>query len=167
MSRAAAIAVLALIACAKRGSPAAPTEVEVHTVRGASMTGLLEAGQTIRVARGFYANHPIERGDLVVYGTQRPIVKRASAIGGDRFGVTDDHGRLGLTINGKPATTSRGEPYSLDAAGARMLSLYARGYDGTVPPDACLLLSNVPSGGLDSARFGLVARRDLVGKVLR
>lgn len=46
-----------------------------------------------------------------------------------------------------------------------MLELYARSYP-VIPQDAYMILGNQIEGTLDSSRFGLVAKQDIVGKVL-
>jgi hypothetical protein len=53
----------------------------------------------------------------------------------------------------------------LDDQGYRLLSLYEKDYKGIIPEDAYLILGNLPQGSLDSSHFGLVGKKDILGKV--
>jgi type IV secretory pathway protease TraF len=53
----------------------------------------------------------------------------------------------------------------LDERGYRVLSLYEKDYKGIIPEDAYLILGNLPQGSLDSSHFGLVGKKDILGKV--
>ncbi|MBS2027395.1 MAG: signal peptidase I [Deltaproteobacteria bacterium] len=163
---------LAAWALATRARPVAPQRQpqppgEVRTVRGGSMEGIVEPGQRVQILRGYFRDHPVQRGDLVAYGEPQPIVKEVRAVPGDSFEVRSIDGAQRLFVNAELVRTSNGTPYALDAHAARMLGLYAHDYQGKVPADAFLLLGNLPGGSFDSTHFGLVARRDLVGKVER
>jgi type IV secretory pathway protease TraF len=60
---------------------------------------------------------------------------------------------------------SQNQPYILDERGYRVLSLYEKDYKGIIPEDAYLILGNLPQGSLDSSHFGLVGKKDILGKV--
>lgn len=146
------------------------TDVEVRIVRGESLAGVLPAGSEIALHRGYYRCHAVERGDLVAYapgGRPDPVVKVARGLPGDQFELRPARGGWRLVVNRRTLTTSADQPYLLGQGAYRVLVLYERDYKGKIPPDTYLLLGEIPSGTLDSTRFGLVHRRDLVGKIVR
>ena len=161
-----------MAACARHRGPAtvaarqARAPLERRVVRGESMTGIFESGDEVALEPAYYQDHAPAHGDVVVYNPRRPIIKVVRGVAGDRFAVVQRGEQWNLAINGELAVTTRGEPYSLDAQAQRMIGLYERDYHGVIPSDACLILGNTPTGSLDSTRLGLVARSDLVGRVI-
>ena len=151
------------------GCPVTPEE---RTVRGTSLEPLIHEGQTIRMLQGYYACHPVERGDVVVYryatGDTTPLIKVVKAVAGDIFSLQSNSKGQGwhLLINQEVAQNSQGIPYTIDEHGYQMLMLYVRSYRGQIPARACLLLGNQPNGSLDSTHFGLAGQDDLLGKVV-
>ena len=146
------------------------TKTEEHIVRGDSLSGIIESGQTIKVLVGYYQCHEIQRGDIVIYnyaGSADPLIKIVKAVEGDSFKLQQSAEGWNILINGEIAKNSRGEPYVFNEQGYRMLSLYENDYQGVIPIDAVLLLGNTASGSLDSTRFGLVGKNDILGKVIR
>lgn len=146
-----------------------PAKIEERTVRGDSLSGLVEAGQEVRVLFGYYDCHEVARGDIVAYqhaGNPDPIIKVAKGLPGDRFGLRRARGGWTILVNGRVAKNSRGRPYLFGESSYRMLSLYESDYGGIIPPGAYLILGNLPGGSLDSSRFGLVAKSEILGKVL-
>lgn len=111
----------------------------------------------------------MKRGDIVIYpyaGNPVPIVKSVKAISGDRFAIRKNTDNLwNILVNDAILKTSDGIPYTLSEAKSKMLGLYADSYHGIVPADTCLILGNLPNGTMDSTRFGLVNRIDLIGKM--
>lgn len=157
-----------LVMCANLLSTSALAACEVLTlhVRGTSMQPAIADGATITVAGGEPACiEPLRHGDVVLLETPAsgiPLIKAVRALPGDRFAVRDGQ----LTVNGDVAVNSTGAPYRLPAARAKMLVLYERDYGGIIPAGTYLVLGETPSGTLDSTRFGLVARNQIVGKVV-
>jgi signal peptidase I len=155
------LGLLALLAAPRKTAPpSCATTIEQRTVRGTSLRGALEPGQTVRIERGHYRCHPAERGELVIYhppGRATPIIKFVRGVPGDRLAITAEGG---IEINDVELRTSLGEPYRIPPRAQRMLALYV----GTIPPNAYLILGNRPAGSTDATRFGLVARADLRGR---
>ena len=145
------------------------TKTEERTVRGDSMAGVLEEGDKVKIAFGFYNCHNIERRDLVVYQfTQSEVlIKRVHGVPGDRFSLRKmSDGYWRLIINGDIQKTSEWREYLFDENTKKILSLYEDSYHGIIPDDAYLILGNVATGSVDSTRFGLVGRGDIVAKVI-
>jgi signal peptidase I len=137
-------------------------------VRGNSLSGLIESGSTVKILFGYYLCNEVKRGDTVAYnfsGDRNPIIKIVKGLPGDKFHLREISGIWNIFINGETAKNSKGEPYSLSEGGSKMLSLYERDYKGVIPLDAYLILGNISSGSLDSSRFGLVGKSDILGKV--
>jgi signal peptidase I len=144
-------------------------EIDEREVRGTSLTGLIEPGSIVRIVVDYYRTHEPRIGDVVAYnyaGNDVPVIKVVKGKPGDSFHLKQDGSVWRIYINESVVTTSDGTPYAMDARQHRMLSLYERDYGGVVPPEAYLIMGNLPRGTTDSSRFGLVSRQDFVGKVL-
>lgn len=144
------------------------TKIENRTVRGASMSGLIENNSTVRILFGYYGCNEIARGEIAAYnysGNENPIIKIVKGIPRDKFHLQKTDGGWNILINGEVAKNSQSEPYLLGESGYRMLSLYEKDYNGSIPENTYLLLGNLASGSLDSTRFGLVGKSEILGKV--
>ncbi|MBI4812205.1 signal peptidase I [Candidatus Falkowbacteria bacterium] len=145
-------------------------KIKERIIRGNSMSGVIEADQTVKIFFGYYNCNKVKAGDVVAYnftGNSEPIIKIVKAIGGDKFQLRQSPDKSGwnVAINDKVAKNSVGEPYILNESGHRMLFLYEKDYKGIIPENSYLLLGNLSNGTLDSSRFGLVSKNDILGKV--
>lgn len=143
---------------------------EEKIVRGSSLSPLIEPGATVKILFGYYNCHEIERDDIVAYhytGNSDPIIKIAKGLPGDTFHLAKSKDRTGwnILINNEIVKNSQDQPYILNENGYQMLSLYERDYKDIIPEEAYLILGNLTSGSLDSARFGLIHKNDILGKV--
>lgn len=141
-----------------------------RTVNGNSLSGIVEQGETVKILFGYYDRHEIKREDIVVYnyaGNKNPIIKIIKAVAGDGFSLkkAEDPSGWNIYVEDKIVTNSEGLPYALNEKQHRILSLYERDYNGSIPEDCCLILGNMPSGTADSSRFGLIHKDDILGKV--
>lgn len=144
-------------------SPCVVSE-EIRTVRGHSLAGLIEPESEITILRGYYKCHEVMRGDIVAYnyaGNSNPIIKRVVGLPGDVWTLERNNNKTELVINGVLQTTTLSEPYRFGDSGAKMLSLYP----SPIPPDAYLILGNLPSGSTDATKFGLVSKDGLIGRI--
>lgn len=144
--------------------------MEECIVRGESMAGIAEEGDTVKLLTGYYNCNPIQRGDIVAYSYGRDnkiLMKRAEGIPGDHFNVDSEGDETGrLFINGAPLKTSEGKEFILDSQQKHILTMYADSYQSTVPEGAYLIFGNVAEGSVDSTKFGLVGKQDIVGKII-
>ncbi len=141
-------------------------------VRGHSLEPLIKPGEKVKILKGYYDCHPVERGDIVVYhymGNRNPIIKIIKAIPGDKLSLRRKENGSGwqLFINDKVVKNSEKIPYTINYRGYKMLSLYIKDYKGVIPPNTYLILGNRSSGSLDSRVFGLIDKSDIIGKVER
>lgn len=138
-------------------------------VRGQSLSGVIEEGQTVKLLRNFYNCNPVQRGDIIAYnlsGRTEPIIKIVKGLPGDEFKLEQNQrGGYNIIINNKILTVSTGAPYELPVGRQQMLELYIHDYNGVIPPDAYLIFGNLSSGSLDSTRFGLVGKEGIAGKI--
>lgn len=144
-------------------------ERQVVEVRGSSMMPLVRPGAELWLLRDYYRERPVERGHIVAYryaGRAAPVLKVVRAVAGDRWELEDMGGAYRIRVNGVLLTTSGGPEYVIAKGSARRLKLYADSYP-IIPGDTCLLLGDDPAGSIDSTVFGLIARQDLVGRVVR
>jgi signal peptidase I len=143
---------------------------EFKVVRGNSLEPLIPSGSRIKILFGYYNCHEVKKNDLVVYhyaGNEVPLLKIVKGIPGDKFELKPTQGGWYILINGEILKNSENQPYLLDEKRYKILSLYERDYGGIIPSNAYLILSNLPSGGLDSTSFGLVHRNDILGKAVK
>lgn len=144
------------------------TKIEERIVRGNSLSGLIEDGQTVKILFGYYNCNEIERGDIIVYnysGNKNLIIKIIKGLPGDKFSLEKVDSDYNILINDKIVRNSKNQPYVLDEKGYKMLSLYERDYEGIIPKNSYLILGNLAGGSLDSEDFGLVDKKDILGKV--
>jgi len=140
-------------------------QIEEKIVRGNSLSPLIKPGQTVKVSLNYYSYYPIERGDIVLYnyaGNKDPLIKIIKGIPGDRLELENIGGGWNILINGEVVKNSENRPFLVSGNAYKMLSLY----EGVIPESAYLLLGEIVSGTLDSTRFGLVHKSDILGKVL-
>ena len=97
---------------------------EEKTVRGNSLSGLAEDGESVKVQEGYYNCHPVRRNDIAVYkyaGNSNPLIKIVKGVPGDKFGLEQsplrqDYAGQGeggwyIRLNGERLANSQGEPY--------------------------------------------------------
>lgn len=147
------------------------TKTELLEVRGGSLAPLINQGEIIKLLHKYYNCRPLKREDIIAYnyaGNNAPLIKIVKGIEGDKFQLKKSvTGCWNILINDKILKNSQKMPYCINEQGYRMLSLYEKDYSGFIPKDAYLILGNQPDGSLDSTRFGLVSRKDLLGKVVK
>lgn len=147
------------------------TKKELKTVRGGSLSGLVEDGATIKALYGYYDCHRGKRGDIVLYsyaGNDNPLIKVIKAAPGDQFSLEEAEagGGWNIVVNGEILETSAGEPYVIAGKKYDMLALYEKDYGDGIPENTYILLGEQPSGSMDSTRFGLVHKDDILAKAV-
>ena len=143
------------------------TSLETVIVRGDSLAPFLLAGQEVKICRGYYRSHPVERNDVVLVdyaGNENDLIKIVKGVAGDRLALQEADASKGwhILINGKVLANSEGRDYVITGKRRKMISLYT----GVIPENVYLILGNVPSGSLDSTRFGLIDERQIVAMVM-
>ena len=137
-------------------------------VRGNSLAGLIEDGETVRAFLNYYDSNEIERNDIILYsfaGSDTPLIKIIRGIPDDRFELSTTPSGWHILINDEILKNSKDEPYLINERGYRMLSLFVESFQGVIPADAYLILGNLVGGEMDSTQFGLVHKTDILGKV--
>jgi signal peptidase I len=145
-----------------------PVKTEEKTVRGNSLFPLVKNEDTIQAAFGYYDCHAVRRDDVVLFkfaGDEVPLIKIVRGVPGDGISLRSNGNRYEILVNGAPLDNSEGERYELDESGRKILSLYIDEYKGVIPTDTYLLLGNLARGSIDSSRFGLVDRSDILARV--
>lgn len=147
------------------------SRVEFFETRGSSLAPLINPGETIRLVYGYYDYQPVEREDLVAYnyaGQAAPIIKIVKAIPGDEWRLEKNNRQNSyqIIVNGQPLKNSENEFYQISESNIQILKLYVRNYP-TIPENTYLILGNQTTGTLDATRFGLISKRDIVGKAER
>jgi len=163
-------------------SPIAPLKTQCPSieirkdiiVNGDSLRPILEPGQKITHLINYYDCFDIKRDDIIIYPypgePDDAIIKLIKGLPGDSFHLRREQitGRWSIIINDEVLINSQGTRYNLAHGEHEMLHLYAQSYaksDGLIPKDTYLILGNLPQGSIDSTRFGLVHKDDILGKV--
>jgi len=144
-----------------------PIKIEEKIVRGNSMDPFIKNGQTITVLKGYYNCHKVKRNDIILLhyaGNKNPLIKIVKAIPGDNWHLENSNGCYYIIVNGNIAKNSEGKDYCLSEKKAKMLQLYASDYP-IIPQNAYLVLGNEVEGSMDSTRFGLLGKDNIIGKV--
>ena len=145
-----------------------PIQVEERIVSGGSLSGLIESGSTVKILFGYYNCHEIKREDVVVLrhtGSKNPVIKIVKGLPKDTFGLQEVDFGWNILVNNRVLTNSKDSPYLVTGNRYKMLSLYKKDYGESLPKHTYLILGNVTSGSLDSTRFGLIDKSDILGKV--
>lgn len=144
-----------------------PSGVYNDIVRGISLEPLVHGGATVRISKGYYDCHAVQRGDLIIYhyvGNEYPLIKIVKAIPDDAFALQKNpEGLWNIVVNGGVVKNSEGVPYALTERKSAMLKLYAKDYP-RLPVGTYLILGNLANGSTDSTAFGLVGTEGIIGK---
>lgn len=145
------------------------TRIEEKIVRGDSMFGLIRSGEKVKVLYGYYNCNDIKRGDIVLVnyaGSENYLVKVVKGIPGDSFKLVKNNGWWNILINNKVVKNSRGDRYIVFTDGYRLLSLYERDYNNKIPVNSYLVLGDEIYNSTDSRSFGLIDKKNIIGKVV-
>ena len=127
-----------------------------YRVVGSSMEPTLKHGDFVRVEPGYFSGRTLERGALIAIKLKTrpgPFVKRIVAIAGDEVLVRDG----GIVVDG--------QSYNLPEGGASILVKQLFRYGNHVPEGHFIALGDNPSASLDSAVFGILSQRQIMGRV--
>jgi signal peptidase I len=148
------------------GDASCDIRFEEKAVRGVSLRGILEDGEHVLLAYNYYDCNDVELGDIIAYsygGREVPVIKMVKGQPGDTLSLERQPNNTSvIAINGHLLKNSFGEIYALSEKGSKLLRLY----EGIIPDEAYLILGNTAHGSLDSTRFGLVHKSDIIGKVI-
>ena len=142
---------------------------EERIVRGDSLSPFIKAGDAVQVLFDYYKCNNVKRDDIVLYsfsGNESPLIKIIKGIPGDKFKLWQTEGGWHILINKEILKNSEGVPYLVSGKRYEMLALYEKDYKGEIPAGAYLLLGNIFSGAVDSTRFGLISKEDILGKII-
>ncbi len=133
------------------------------------MRGIVEEGQVVEVTLNWYACHPMETGDLVLYRFTEfgdPVIRRVVGKPGDKFALISQKGAgWYLKINGKVVNGVNGGYFFGDPNYPPPLSLAEVQKKGVIAKTDLIVFSSFGPGEKDSGVFGMVSVSDMVGKV--
>lgn len=128
-------------------------------VDGSSMVPRINNADKILHLVGYYNCNKIQRNDIITYnftGNENLLLKQIKAIPGDKFEYYNDT----IFINSKILKNSVNISYKISS---KMLELYSKSYP-ILPENTYLILGDNPSGTLDSSKFGLIDKSQIIGK---
>ena len=135
-------------------------------VEGNSMSPRIHDGNEIKVRLNApVCAEPMRRGMVLLLSTNShrlPLIKALRGLPSDTFAVKNGQ----IVINGHVAKNSEGVAYQLSGPRAAMIDLYVQEFHGRIPPDMYLVMGEDPHGTIDSSRFGLIERAQILGKVV-
>lgn len=135
------------------------TEIIESDVRWTSMVPIYQDGDVIKYSSWYYHCYDVIRDDIVIFNTAgRLIIKRVVWIPWDHWKY--DSGTI--IMNNLPLKNTVWEIYHIES---KMLDMYANSYP-TIPNNTYMLLGNNRDGTLDSSKFWLIAKQDIIGKVV-
>ncbi len=136
-------------------------------VQGSSMTGIVESGGKVIVLENYYQCHPIQRNEIIIY--QHPngqrLIKVVKALPQDSWSLKEKDSGYQIVVNNQVLTNAQQIPYLIPKEKSAVLRLYTKDYP-TIPENTYLILGNNIEGSLDSTRFGLVDKKEIIGKVI-
>ena len=145
------------------------TRISEKIVRGKSLEGVIANASTVIMLYGFYSCNQIQRNDVVAYdykGSKIPLIKMVKAMPGDYFELVQIRtGFYNIVVNNDTLREVTGMKYELRQGEYRMLNMYEREYKNLMPHNTYLILGS-RSGTTDSGRFGLIDKRDIIGKIV-
>jgi len=144
-------------------------KIETVQVRDNSLTPLLNQGDNVKLYYGFYKCNQPQFGDIIAYhytgNKEAPLAKIIKAVPGDRWEIRKDNEEFyQIFVNGTALKNSEGKIYQISEENAKVLKLYAQSYP-IIPNEAYLILGNLTAGTVDSTKFGLISKNDIVGKI--
>jgi len=145
------------------------SEIKQVVLRGESLSGLLEPGAELKILIDYYKCHTVQRNDVVAYnyaGNEVPIIKIVKGVEGDKFELKKSGDCWNVLINNEVVKNSQELSHCFNEQGHKMLSLYERDYKGVIPQNTYLILGNLVSGTLDSTKFGLIDKGNILGRVI-
>lgn len=138
-------------------------------VRGNSMSPLVKNGQEIKIDINFYNNKDVSKNDIVYINhpsNKNNLIKIIIAIPNDKFKLDKYQNGYSISVNDKTARNSEGKTYIFTTKEYSMFKLYEDSYKGVIPPNSYIVLGDNINNSLDSRKFGLIDRSNIIGKIL-
>jgi signal peptidase I len=143
-------------------------QIKKVKIQGNSLTGLFFSGQIIPAYFNYYNCYNPERGDIIIfkYGNEF-LIKIIKGLPGDKISFRQvEGGAWNVLINNQVLKTTTNIPYAIIGQTFNQFLQYVNEAGGTIPENKYLILGNIPSGGLDSFKFGFVDKEDLIAKAI-
>ena len=146
-----------------------PGKVIQFTMADPYMRGIIEQQEVVDVTLNWYACHPVEADDLVLYRFSEfndPVVRRVVGKAGDKFTLTSQAGAgWTLKVNGKIIKGVNGAYYFGDPEVPPPLGLAENQRKGIIGKNELIVFSSFGPGESDSGVFGMLSTTDMIGRV--
>ena len=144
-----------------------PVITKEVTVDGTSMFPFINSGDKVTAIYDYYNCHDVLRNDVVLYdysGNKNLLIKFVKAVPGDTWSLKKVNNEYEIVVNGISLLNHENIPYSLTENSIKMIELYIKDYP-VIPENTYLLLGDKTSGSMDSTKFGLVNKKQIMAKV--
>jgi hypothetical protein len=136
------------------------------------MRGLIEQGEWVTVKMNYYGCNKIERDDVVLFRFSNfadPVIRIVKGLPNDEFKVAFDkaHAKWFLTIANEPVRDVNNEIHYFGNAKKPLLAQYEENLHGKLSSDMLLILCSQPPCVSDSTQFGMVALKDVMGRIVK
>lgn len=141
-------------------------DIKVNRVTGNSLSGVVESGENLKIFVGIYDCNEVKREDIVVYhfsGSPIPLVKLVKGLPNDTFKIECIDNKCYININGNKVRNFSGGLYYIVEKESSLLKYYEKSFRGIIPEDTFMILGS-HNGTVDSSKFGLISKKDLLGK---
>ncbi|GIV28882.1 MAG: hypothetical protein KatS3mg027_2696 [Bacteroidia bacterium] len=137
-------------------------------IQGNSLTGLFFPGQIVPAYFNYYNCYNPKREDIIIYKYGNEfLIKIIKGLPGDKISFRQvEGGAWNVLINNQVLKTTTNIPYVIIGGIFNQFLQYVNEAGGIIPENKYLILGNIPSGGIDSFKFGFVDKKDLIAKVI-
>lgn len=143
-------------------------EVKAVLIKDDFTAGVYENGEHAQILWGFYTCNEPQKGQYAAFQFALhipPSIRKIVGVPGDTYSLIKDEskkGRWWLVINGEKVPSKDGD-YFIESNTVPPLKTYSD-FKNVLQADEYILISEVAPGFSDSGNFGLVHRKDLIGK---
>ncbi len=134
-----------------------------RTIDGASMSPLLQNGETVTTFENYYDCNEIQKGDIIIFNfktREGDYIKKIVGMPNEILEFEEGY----IKINGEYVLNSEGNKYKLNSSQQKILSIPL--VDNQIPRNGYLVLGdNVSNGTFDSRQFGYINKSQIIGKV--
>ncbi|RAP27045.1 Signal peptidase I [Brevibacillus laterosporus] len=158
------VLMILMVLLSSAGEFRSQSSTSVFIIEGNSMAPFLKAEDKFVVDKGYYAEHSVQRGDVIIFNVKKNKmhVKRVVGIPGDTVQSKEDV----LYINGKPIDEPYLSEYKLKEKQDGNQFTYDFG-PFTIPQESVFVLGDNRVNSADSREYGPIEIEKIKGKMIK